>query len=101
MKGKDYDYSQIDENLNGDSAFHLMSSDQISRCLKNKEETQTNDNDRISKHLIQSFISQLKEENLELFTDIFIKLGLGYRKKYQISENKELITALEKCLYER
>ena len=101
MKDKDYDCSQIDDNLNGDSACHLMNSDEISKCFKNREETQANDNDRGSQNLIQSFLLQSKEENLEVFTDIFKKLGLGYRKKYQISENKELKTALEKCLFQK
>ena len=82
IKDKDYDSFQIDDLLKGDSACHLMNSDQISRSLMNIEDTQTNNSDRKSQHLVQSFLSQSKDKNLNLFTDIFKGLGLGYRKKY-------------------
>ena len=64
-----------------------MHSDQMNTIFKNKEETKANDKDIKSMHIIQFFLSQLKEEDLELFSDIFEKLGLGQRKKYQIIDD--------------
>ena len=71
-----------------------MGPDEIYHTVMNK-----NNDGRPSMHLINNFLSGLGSSNG--LTEVIKNLGLGMRKKYEISENAELMTALEKQLYNK
>ena len=68
--------------------------------MKIKEEAQSESKDNTSMHLVNFFLSGINDEN-ENLKNAFRLLGLGYRNKYEITEDKDLTTALEICLYDK
>ena len=63
-----------------------------------KEEVQSNTKDKTSMNIVKYFIHGMNDERLE---NVFKLLGLGTRNKYEITENKDLMTALEVSLFDQ
>ena len=64
-------------------------------------DAQSRSSDVRSMHVVNRFIHGIhidgwcKLRKHQYLDDTFHKLGLGFRKKYQITENQDLTTALE------